>query len=78
MSSELINQLLWPFKQLPNEYLVIDTETMGLFDAEGVPGIVSLGLALIRQGEIQDSNEFLIRPHRQITSEASGINGIKQ
>jgi DNA polymerase-3 subunit epsilon len=78
MSSVLINQLLWPFKQLPNEYLVLDTETTGLFDAEGAPGIISLGLVLIRQGEVQDSQEFLIRPHRQITAEASGINGISQ
>lgn len=78
MSSELINELLWPFKQLPSEYLVIDTETTGLFDAEGAPAIVSLGLVLIHQGEIEDSKEFLIRPHRQITAEASGINGISQ
>lgn len=26
MSPDLINQLLWPFKQLPNEYLVIDID----------------------------------------------------
>jgi DNA polymerase-3 subunit epsilon len=78
MSPDLINQLLWPFKQLPTQYLLIDTETTGLFDAEGAPALVSLGLVLMRQGDVQDSKEFLIRPHRQITTEASGINGISQ
>ncbi|MDB9999113.1 hypothetical protein OAE16_01580 [Porticoccaceae bacterium] len=44
---------------------MIDTETIGLFDTKGAQGIISLGLVLIRQGEIQDSNEFLSRPQQQ-------------
>ncbi len=46
MKTELINQLLWAFKALPESYVVLDTETTGLFDEQGAPGIVSLGLAL--------------------------------
>lgn len=78
MSSALINQMLWPFKSLPDDYVVIDTETTGLFDAQGAPGIVSLGVVLVFKGEISDKAEFLIRPHRPMTEEASKINGITQ
>ena len=78
MSLALINQLLWPFKSLPEEYAVIDTETTGLFDAEGAPGIISLGVVLVREGEINAGEEFLLRPHRPMTEEASKINGITQ
>ncbi len=78
MTPELMNQLLWPFKALPDEYIVVDTETTGLFDAQGAPGIVSLGLALVQDKKIYASEEFLIQPHRPMNAEASQINGITQ
>ncbi|WP_019528586.1 3'-5' exonuclease [Dasania marina] len=78
MSLELTNQLLWPFKSLPDEYVVVDTESTGLFDSGGAPGMVSVGLVLVCKGKIKKSEEFFVRPHRPMTDEASKINGITQ
>ena len=78
MSPTLINQLLWPFKSLPENYVVIDTETTGLFDAVGAPGIISLGVVQVDKGDTVDGKEFLFRPHRPITDEAYKIHGISQ
>ncbi len=78
MSPGLIKQLLWPFKSLPEEYVVVDTETTGLFDAKGAPGMVSLGVVLVSGGEIGAGEEFLLRPHRPMTDAASKVNGISR
>lgn len=78
MSADLINHLLWPFKALPQDYLVIDTETTGLFDSEGAPGIISLGVVLVSNGKIRDNKEFLFKPHRPVCAEASKVNGFSQ
>lgn len=78
MNNVLLNQLLWPFKSLPNKYVVIDTETTGLFDSEDAPGMISLGAVLVCNNEIHDSAEFLVRPHRPMSAEATKINGISQ
>ena len=78
MTANLFNQLLWPFQSLPDEYVVLDTETTGLFDEEGAPGMVSLGLVMVRNGKPVESEEFLVRPHRCVTDEAARVNGISQ
>ncbi|WP_339673641.1 3'-5' exonuclease [Dasania marina] len=78
MSLALTNQLLWPFTSLPDEYVVVDIESTGLFDADGAPGMVSIGLVLVCEGKIKKSEEFFIRPHRTMTDQASKINGITQ
>ena len=31
------NELLWIFTQLPDDYIVLDTETTGLPDKSGLP-----------------------------------------
>ncbi|MCF6210308.1 MAG: 3'-5' exonuclease [Gammaproteobacteria bacterium] len=76
VKAELINQLLWPFKNLPESYVVVDTETTGLFDEQGAPGIVSLGLAMVRKGSVAEATEYRFRPHRPMTEEAFKVNGI--
>lgn len=76
MKTELINQLLWPFKTLPESYVVLDTETTGLFDEHGAPGIVSLGLAMVHKGNVTEAAEYHFRPHRPMTAAASQVNGI--
>ena len=52
------NQLLWIFTQLPNNYLVLDTETTGLVDKNGLPDIVTLGITVVSNREIAESIEF--------------------
>ena len=42
----MYNELLWIFTQLPDNYIVLDTETTGLPDEQGLPDIVSLGLTV--------------------------------
>ena len=76
MKTELVNQLLWPFKALPESYVVLDTETTGLFDEQGAPGIVSLGLAMVHKGSVTEATEYSFKPHRPMTKEASQVNGI--
>ncbi len=70
------NDLLWVFTQLPVDYIVLDTETTGLVDENGLPDIVTLGIAVVRHREIVDSVEFKLRPKKQISPEAQSIHGI--
>jgi len=76
MDADLANQLLWPFQNLPETYVVVDTETTGLFDGRGAPGMVSLGVARVRNGSVAEANEYRVRPHRPMTDEACRVNGI--
>ena len=70
------NELLWIFTQLPNDYLVLDTETTGLADEKGLPDIVTLGLTVVRNRETAESIEFETRPQRCISEEAQAVHGI--
>ena len=70
------NELLWTFTQLPDDYLVLDTETTGLPDENGLPDIVTLGLTVVRNREIAESVEFETRPQRPISEEAQEVHGI--
>lgn len=70
------NELLWIFTQLPDDYIVIDTETTGLPDENGLPDIVTLGITVVRGREIAESIEFEIRPTRVISEEAQAVHGI--
>lgn len=72
----MFNELLWPFAQLPDDYVVLDTETTGLPDEKGLPSIVTLGLVVVSNRAVVDAVEFSIRPEKQITSEAEAIHGI--
>tara|TARA_B100001057_G_C22849395_1_gene950330 strand:- start:1034 stop:1678 length:645 start_codon:yes stop_codon:yes gene_type:complete len=76
LKNSLINHLLWPFRNLPENYVVLDTETTGLFDESGAPGIVTIGIVEVSNGKAVKANEYAVRPHRQMTNEASQINGI--
>lgn len=64
------------FLNLDDSYTVLDTETTGLPDEAGPPGIVSLGMTLVEDREISDSREFRVRPYRKINVEAQRIHGI--
>ena len=70
------NELLWIFTQLPDDYIVLDTETTGLPDEKGLPDIVTLGITVVRNREIAESIEFEIRPQRRISEEAQAVHGI--
>lgn len=72
----MYNELLWIFTQLPDDYIVLDTETTGLPDENGLPDIVTLGITVVRGREIAESIEFEIRPTRAISEEAQAIHGI--
>lgn len=70
------NELLWIFTQLPDDYIVLDTETTGLPDEKGLPDIVTLGITVVRDRESAKSIEFETRPQRRITEEAQAVHGI--
>ena len=72
----MYNELLWIFTQLPDDYIVLDTETTGLPDENGMPDIVTLGITVVKGREIADSIEFEIRPTRTISEEAHAVHGI--
>lgn len=72
----MYKELLWIFTQLPDDYIVLDTETTGLPDENGLPDIVTLGIAVLRNREIAESVEFKTRPHKRISEQAQSIHGI--
>ncbi|MCR9106553.1 MAG: 3'-5' exonuclease [Gammaproteobacteria bacterium] len=72
----MYKELLWIFTQLPDDYIVLDTETTGLPDENGLPDIVTLGITAIRNREIAESVEFKTRPQKPISEEAQSIHGI--
>lgn len=70
------SELLWIFTQLPDDYVVLDTETTGLPDENGLPDIVSLGIAVVRRRKIQTTIKFMTKPARPVSPEAQAIHGI--
>lgn len=72
----MYKELLWIFTQLPDDYIVLDTETTGLPDENGLPDIVSLGITVVRNRKIAESVEFKTRPQKRISEEAQRIHGI--
>lgn len=64
------------FSDLPESYVVLDTETTGLPDQEGPPGIVTLGLAIVKAKAIVESVEFKLKPYRRIKEEAERVHRI--
>jgi len=72
----MYNELLWVFTQLPDEYIVLDSETTGLPDELGQPDIVTLGLTVVMDRAVAESVEFKIKPQKQISDEAQSIHGI--
>lgn len=74
----MFNELLWIFSQLPDEYVVLDTETTGLPDENGFPDIVTLGITTVKNRIICNAVEYSIRPQRTISAEAESIHGISK
>ena len=72
----VFSELLWIFTQLPDDYVVLETETTGLPEETGVPDIVSLGITVVRQREIQRPAEFMAGPNKPISTETQAIHGI--
>ena len=72
----MYNELLWIFTQLPDNYIVLDTETTGLPDENGLPDIVTLGITVVRNREIAETIEFKTQPQKRISEEAQSIHGI--
>ena len=72
----MYNELLWIFTQLPNDYIVLDTETTGLPEENDPPDIVTLGITVVKHREIAKPVEFKTRPQKNISEEAQSIHGI--
>jgi len=72
----MYRELLWIFTQLPDDFIVLDTETTGLPDENGLPDIVTLGITVVRNREILESVEFETRPQKRISNEARAVHGI--
>ena len=72
----MYRELLWVFSQLPGNYVVLDTETTGLPDEDGLPDIVTLGITTVKDRSIVEAIEFSTRPQRTISEEAESIHGI--
>ena len=72
----MYKELLWIFTQLPDDYIVLDTETTGLPAGNGPPHIVRLGITVVTNLKIGASVEFKIRPQKPISAEAQSIHGI--
>ena len=72
----MYNELLWIFTKLPDNYIVLDTETTGLPDENSLPDIVTLGITVVRNREIAESVEFKTRPQKRISEEAQSIHSI--
>ncbi len=64
------------FAELPVSYVVLDTETTGLPDVDGQPGIVTLGITNVQNCKIGQSFEFKLKPYRSINIEAERVHGI--
>lgn len=76
MRNKQHNELLWVFTQFPDNYIVLDTETTGLPDENGLPDIITLGLTVVIDKKIAESIEFRIQPQKPISPEAQSIHGI--
>ena len=72
----MYNELLWIFTQLPDDYIVLDTETTGLPDKNGLPDIVTLGITVVRDREVAETIEFKTQAQKRISEEAQSIHGI--
>ena len=72
----MYSELLWIFTRLPDDYIVLDTETTGLPDENGPPDIVTLGITVVRHRAIAEAVEFKTRPQKHISEEAQSIHGI--
>ncbi|WP_317929083.1 3'-5' exonuclease [Halioxenophilus sp. WMMB6] len=72
----MYKELLWIFTQLPDDYIVLDTETTGLPDENGPPDIVTLGITVVKNRGVVESVEFKTRPQKHISEEAQSIHGI--
>jgi DNA polymerase-3 subunit epsilon len=72
----MYKELLWVFTRLPDDYIVLDTETTGLPDENGLPDIVTLGITVVSNREIAGSVEFKTRPQKRISEKAQSIHGI--
>lgn len=75
LSLNMSNSLI-PFLKLSDSYVVLDTETTGLPDEEGQPGIVTLGFTKVEDRVPTESVEFKLKPYRTIHKEAEHIHGI--
>ena len=56
----MYEELLWPFTKLPSSYIVIDTETTGLFQGEIAPEMLSLGICRVVKDKIVWQKEILV------------------
>ncbi len=61
----MYNKLLWIFTQLPDNYIVLDTETTGISNENNLPDSIALGITAVRIREIAESVEFKTRPQKR-------------
>jgi DNA polymerase III epsilon subunit-like protein len=70
------SELLWVLQELPAEYVVVDTETTGLFDGEIAPDLISIGLTLVVDHEPFENHEFRSKPTQAYSHKSDTVHGI--
>lgn len=69
-------ELLMAFASLPNDFVVIDTETTDLIKGDDIPDMVTLGIAVVENGAVFEPIEYSCRPSRSIHPLAENVHGI--
>lgn len=70
------NELLVAFRNLPNKFLALDTETTGFGTSDHIPAVISIGVVEVIDNAIATSREFFVRPWEVIEDEAAAVHGI--
>lgn len=70
------SELLAPLALIPDEYVVIDTETSGLFEGNKAPEPISLGLVRVIKEKAVSRHEFNIHSERPFTHNAGSVHSI--
>ena len=73
----MLDALLWPFYNLPERYIAIDTETTGLFHQGVPPDMVSLGLCVVVDREVISTIEYRIKPEKPYSDDSELIHGFE-
>lgn len=69
-------KLLKAFACLPDDFVVIDTETTDLIKGDDIPDMVTLGIVVVENGVVFKPIEYSSRPSRSIHPLAEKVHGI--
>lgn len=69
-------ELLSAFRDLPSDYIALDTETTGFITDAGVPDLLTIGIVQVKNRMVHHTLEFKCRPSLGIEPDATAVNGI--